>query len=380
MLFQTPHLTEAETDVLRRIDRLRQSLRHQLPERRWMGLLRRMTLARAIQGSNSIEGYNVSLDDAVAAVAGEEPLDAASEAWLAVTGYRDAMTYVLQLSDDPDFAYDEALLRSLHYMMLKYALDKSPGRWRPGVIHVQDERTGDIVYTGPDAAEVPPLMAEFVAGLRHEDDQTHPIVRAAMAHLNLVMIHPFRDGNGRMARCAQTLVLAREGFAAPIFSSIEEYLGRNTEAYYEILADVGRGAWQPYRDARPWLRFVLTAHHIQAQTHVYRAEEAERRWSRLTIVCDELRLPERSISALFNTSMGFRLTNANYRELAEITESAAGRDLKLLTAAGLLAPVGERRGRYYVGSPRLRELNESVRARPRQVQDPFAVIEQTLGL
>ncbi len=43
--------------------------------------------------------------------------------------------------------------------------------------------------------------------------------------LNLVLIHPFRDGNGRMARCLQTLVLAREGMVSPIFASIEEYLG-----------------------------------------------------------------------------------------------------------------------------------------------------------
>ena len=47
---------------------------------------------------------------------------------------------------------------------------------------------------------------------------------------NLVMIHPFRDGNGRMARCLRTLVLARAGILAPVFSSVEEYLRRNTRA------------------------------------------------------------------------------------------------------------------------------------------------------
>jgi Fic family protein len=50
-----------------------------------------------------------------------------------------------------------------------------------------------------------------------------------MAHLNLVMIHPFRDGNGRMARCLQSVVLAREGVLSPVFMSVEEYLGRNTQ-------------------------------------------------------------------------------------------------------------------------------------------------------
>ncbi len=49
-----------------------------------------------------------------------------------------------------------------------------------------------------------------------EDSDAHPaMIRAAMAHLNLVMVHPFKDGNGRMARALQTLVLARERILAP---------------------------------------------------------------------------------------------------------------------------------------------------------------------
>ena len=108
------------------------------------------------------------------------------------------------------------LIRSLHYMMIGYALDKSPGRWRPGPVYVHDESTGDIMYTGPDAIDVPDLMHELVEYLRNKDRE-HPLIRAAMAHLNLAMIHPFRDGNGRMARCVQTMVLAREGIVASPF-------------------------------------------------------------------------------------------------------------------------------------------------------------------
>ena len=381
MLFNTPTLNEQELQVLARIDRIRDALHHQLPEQqRWVGLLRRVMLARAIQGSNSIEGYNVTLDDAVAAVAGEEPLDAEREAWVAVLGYRDAMTYVLQLADDTHFSYDETLIRSLHYMMLKYALDKSPGRWRPGSVYVFDERTRAVVYTGPDAIEVPGLMRELIEDLRRAD-LVPPMIRAAMAHLNLVMIHPFRDGNGRMARCLQTLVLAREGIISAPISSIEEYLGANTESYYQVLATVGAGSWQPHRDARPWIRFVLTAHYRQALTMVRRAEEAEQRWTILEEEAERVHLPERTIAALFNAAMGFRLRNAVYREVADVNESTAGRDLKTLVTVGLLEAKGERRGRFYVATPRLRALNESIRQAPRAIEDPFDLpLEPTLGL
>jgi Fic family protein len=281
------------------------------------------------------------------------------------------MTYVLQLADDAQFVYDENLIRGLHYMMLSYALDKSPGRWRPGSVFVMDEATHEVVYAGPDAIDVPDLVHQLIEDLR-ADDRVPAMVKAAMAHLNLVMIHPFRDGNGRMARCLQTLILAREGIVAPPFVSIEEYLGANTEAYYKVLAEIGQGSWQPERDARPWIRFVLTAHYRQAQTMVRRAEEAERRWTLLSQEARRLLLPERSVPALFNASLRFRLRNADYREVAEVNENIAGRDLGRLVEVGLLATRGERRGRYYVATPTLTALNDSIRVERKPVEDPFA--------
>ena len=381
MLLQAPELTGQEAEIVREIDRIREALRHQLPaQRKWVGLLRRVTLARAIRGSNSIEGYNVSLDDAVAAVGDEGPMDAQEDAWLAVLAYRDAMSYVMSLADDAHFQYDESLIRSLHYIMLKYDPTKSPGRWRPGTIHVQDEKSGEIVYTGPDAVRVPDLMAELVVELRREPPAQPAVVAAAMAHLNLVMVHPFRDGNGRMARCLQTLVLARNGILDGVFSSVEEYLGENTEAYYAVLAEVGRGTFQPDRDARPWIRFVLTAHYRQALTLVRRAEESERRWSAVAELLARLGLPDRAAAPVFNASMGFRLDNARYREAASVTDATAGRDLRALTAAGLLEPVGDRRGRYYVRTARLSGLDASIRTPKVPIADPFEVVSETLPL
>ena len=130
MLFHMLPLDEQEADVCARVDELRLALRGQVSEqRRWTGLLRRVASARAIQGSNSIEGLNVSLDDAVAAVGGGEPLDAPEDVWAAIQGYREAMTFVLQLADDPHFQYDASLIRSLHYMMMQYdwACDRDVG-------------------------------------------------------------------------------------------------------------------------------------------------------------------------------------------------------------------------------------------------------------
>src|SRR3954454_12725505 len=297
MVFQTPPLRDEELEVLALLADQRERLRDRMAEpRRWSGTLRRMAFARAVQGSNSIEGYNASLDDVVAAVEEEPMLGAEEETQHALAGYRDAMTCVLQIADDQGLEVDEGLLKSLHFMMLKYDLKKNPGRWRPGSIFVHREATNEIVYAGPPSEEVATLISEMLRDLDREDDPV--LVKAAMAHLNLTMIHPFSDGNGRMARCLQTLVLARERVIAPIFSSIEEFLGRNTESYYQVLEDVGAGAWNPQRDARPWLRFCLRAHYFQANTTMRRREEIEQLWVGCLGLAEARGLPERCAAGL----------------------------------------------------------------------------------
>lgn len=375
MLFEMPVLNTRELEVCQEIEALRKKLRLQLYEpRRWAGSLRRLSFARAIQGSNSIEGINAALDDVAAAAAGEEPLDADLATKLALFGYRDAMTYVLQLAND-EFDYSEQLIKSLHFMMTSYDLANRPGLWRAGTIYVHNEVTDKIVYEGPDVDLVPGLMAELM-GVLNKPDSTDTMARAAMAHLNLVMIHPFRDGNGRMARCLQTLVIARDGVLAPQFCSVEEYLGRNTEAYYDVLAEVGGGGWHPERDARPWIQFILTAHYRQAMTLLRRVKESEQLWLALEGLAKERGLAERTIAALFDAALGLRVRNGTYRRMQEdeMSEQTASRDLKQLVERGLLLPHGERRGRHYTGTDELQKIFQAIRDKrdPRSELDPFA--------
>lgn len=383
MLFTTPDLTAEDLEVVAKIDDLRTNLRYAVAQspRRWTGSLRRVMFARAIQGSNTIEGYIVTLADAMAMAEGEEPLGAAEETRQAIAGYRDAMTYVLQLANDPHFAYSQGLINSLHFMMLKYDMAKGPGLFRPGPIYVHNEASGQIVYEGPPGDEVPGLVEELVAEL-HDSTSVPALVRAAMAHLNLAMIHPYRDGNGRMARIIQSLVLSQEGILQTEFASVEEYLGRNTQAYYDVLAEVGRGTWQPWNDASPWIRFNLTAHFRQARTLMRRARQAERLWSVLTDRSARDGLPERTVLALFDAAQRFRVRNGQYHENAEISEHAGGRDLKRLVELGLLEPMGEKRGRFYVATPALFSLAAPVweLGRSWELEDPYAVVQQRLPL
>ncbi len=362
MLYAAPDLDLDDLRVLGEISAMRYELaEHLRVPRRWTGRLRRTAIARAIQGSNSIEGYHVALDDADAALDDEEPLSADQRTFAEIRGYRQALGYVLAMAKDDHFQLDASALRSMHFMMLAHDLSKSPGQYRRGDIYVHDESSGRAVYTGPEADTVPHLMEEIVADLNRADGDD-PLVHAAMAHLNLVMIHPFRDGNGRMARALQTLVLARRGVAEPEFASIEEWLGANTEDYYRVLTVTGHGRWRPDGDAHLWVSFNLRAHHMQAQTVRRRLRRAQRAYELLDDVLSSRGLPDRALDALYSALLGFRLRRPTYVDQTGVDARTASRDFKALVDAELLKPVGQTKGRHYVAGPAVRTLAQELGA------------------
>lgn len=359
-IFSTPEPDLEDQRILEEIHAFRSDMTDVMRvPRRWAGGLRRSMLARAIQGSNSIEGYDVELDDAVAALDDEEALSADEQTFAEIRGYRQALGYVLAMAGDSDFVLDASAVRGMHFMMLSHDLSKSPGSYRQGAVYVHDEATGENAYEGPPAEDVPALVTELMDELS-VDSKVGTLVQAAMAHLNLVMIHPFRDGNGRMARALQTLVLSRGGIGEPAFSSIEEWLGGNTDDYYRVLAATGGGGWRPDRSAGLWVKFNLRAHHVQAQIMIRRYHEAAKLWRAFDQVIEKFGLSERVADELFDASLGFRIRRSTYVRRAGIEQRTATRDLTRLTQLGLLRPVGETKGRHYVMGDHLNVLRQGV--------------------
>lgn len=119
--------------------------------------------------------------------------------------------------------------------------------------------------------------------------------------------------------CLQTLVLAREQIVAPVFSSIEEYLGRNTQQYYNVLAEVGQASWHPNNDPRPWIHFCLTAHYRQAKTVVRRMDAFHEMWTVASRIAKQKKLSERTVGPVAEAAYGLRIKRATYLQSVEIT-------------------------------------------------------------
>ena len=372
MLYTYPALDDDEKRVEAATARIRADLRNYVvtEPRRWTGLLARMTRARALMASNSVEGIHVTDEDAIAAIDGEDPASTDRETWRAVVGYREAMDYILQRRKSTSFRITEDVLLAVHFMICQSDLQAHPGQYRPGWVGIRNTKTGELVHEGVDRGQLEPLVRELLDYV-DDGDVESVFLCAAMAHLNLALLHPFSDGNGRTARCIQTAVLASDGIVAPAFSSIEEYIGHNQQQYHNVLAEVGDGGWNPRRDAKPWVRFCLSGHYLQAQTLLRRTRELERVYAELLNLVESRGLPERTAMALLQAAFGSKVRNSSYRVSADVSNNLASRDLKVLVDTKLIVANGERRGRYYVASPTVAEIRRTLRL-PKQADDPFA--------
>jgi len=346
MIFATPPISAALRGKLDLLRELRRELGGEVSQpARWMGSLRREVRADSVESSTSIEGFSVSPEEARALVSGRETADGGDENRQAVACYARAMDHVGTMAIDPAFQWSERVILDLHFDACYFQRDKDPGLWRTGPIGVTGA-DGALEYRGPDAKNVEALMAEVVEWLHGDDAGVDVAVRAAMAHLNVISVHPFRDGNGRISRIVQSLVLAREGMGSPEFFSIEEYLGAHTQDYYAALRETQGGSYQPDRDASGWVEFCVDAHIEQAKQRLAQIKQAAARWEHLEDLVEARGWPDRFVIALEQSLHG-STDRTRYAEEAEVSPATASADFRRLLDAGLVSQSGRGRSSSY---------------------------------
>ena len=354
-IYAVPPKSPALLQRLDELDQLRRYLAQHLGvSAQWTGSLRRLAAAEATVGSTSIEGYGTSLEDAVEILAGRHPSGTSEETQRIIAAYAQAMDRVAALADDPRFQWSTQTILDLHFLVCHPQPEAVPGRLRDGPVIVT-RGLGRDSYRPPTSNEVPALVDELAKWLGAGDLSRHVVVRAAMAHLNLVSIHPFRDGNGRVARIVQSLVLAKEGLLRPELVSIEPYLGRHTREYYAVLEKVQGPAFDPRRDASTWVEFCIEAHAFEATERRRWLEIAYARHDFCERLAHDQGYPERFVIALDQSLLGLPVTNADYRREAGIASPTATQDLQRLRHDGWLDQEGGGRSVRYKASKKLQE-------------------------
>lgn len=173
-------------------------------------------------------------------------------------------------------------------------------------------------------------------------------------------------------RSLQTLMIAREGVLAPELSSVEAWLGRpgNTWEYYRELAERGPRVL-PDQGVSGWIRFNLTAYHQQAQTVAGRLDRSGRVWRVLSEFAETTGLDERVVTALHDVAMAGCVRRSRYEHAESLSLQQAQRDLRDLTTAQVLEPVGRTRARYYTAGLRFPQPALDIARTPMTLKKPY---------
>ena len=228
------------------------------------------------------------------------------------------------------------------------------GRWRndaDGPMQVVSGPIGKhrVHYEAPPADRLDSEMKRFTDWCEAPSGEPH-LLRAGLAHLWLVTLHPFDDGNGRVARAVGDLMLSRNDREPYRYYSVSAQIERERDAYYEILERTQRGGL----DVTPWLEWFLDC----LSRAVARADKELDRvlvkalfWQRIAHVA----LSERQMRALNRVLDEFDqpISNRKWAALTRTSSDTALRDLRALVDAGVLERAGGGRSAAYwlVGVP-----------------------------
>ncbi|MDA0302648.1 MAG: Fic family protein [Chloroflexi bacterium] len=217
--------------------------------------------------STSIEG-NLMTEPEVRALFARAHPASADRAERENLDYRDAARFAQQVANDQHADLDEGVVRALHFMVERTTDDYgTPGQYRTE--QNQITHAGRRVYLPPSADDVPRLMRDLVAWLREQRGELHPLILAAVAHLEFVGIHPFDDGNGRTARALTSYFAARGNWTLRGLVQTEATFGRDRMRYYAELQRYQSPSYPPpSRDVTDWCVWVLRRYAIEIVTTI----------------------------------------------------------------------------------------------------------------
>lgn len=337
-----------------RLERLRWLFDNLGLDPRYQEWFRHRAWVRTVHGTTRIEGN--SLNDIEVEEVLERSAPARQKDALEVVATREALSFVEGLGRRRALRVDEQVIREIHRRVLD-DIDPMlrPGEYRRGENRVADAG-GTLIFSTPVSGDVPDLMHRFGRWLREGADDRAPFVASALAHLELVAIHPFYDGNGRTARALSRLILIRGGYALNGLVSLDAYLDLQRREYFAALrSSLGRTYERGY-DATPFVRYFVGAI----------AGAAEHVLSRIKGVSELLRVLQRGtvsgeigapvVDGLVYAWVNGSIRPADYRAISQRTGPSTTRDLQQAVAAGYLVPTGETRTRRYLAGPKLQAV------------------------
>lgn len=213
---------------------------------------------QSITASSALEGVVVPDVQRAGRIIGRGAKNLRGRSEQELAGYRDALDYVWQADWQP---LNVGLVLHLHRLLLSHTASVG-GTWKAEdnlVVDRLPDGRHEVRFHPVSARDTPwqteELLARFV--VQRRADEHHPLLLIGLAVLDLLVIHPFEDGNGRVARVLTNALLGQAGYGVARYVSLEQLIAESADDYYAALLASTTGWHESRHDPWPWLRFFV---------------------------------------------------------------------------------------------------------------------------
>lgn len=322
----------------------------------WEAKFRKEAIERTIHHGTHLEGNPLSEEEVKDVLEGHEVV-ARDRDIQEILNYRNVLKFIdgvfVQIGTSGSYNFTIETILEIHKLTTEKILPESfCGTFRSRQVVIKNTKTGQISYTPPPAVEVPYLVEDLVTWINSDEARvTHPVIKAGVIHYELARIHPFTDGNGRVARAVATLVMFLDSYDIRKFFSFEEYFDENPMDYYLTLQAVSNQLVMDTheRDLTPWLEYFVEGVAIELN----RVKEKVQRISVDARVKDKLGeqlvLNERQMMIMEYLHRHKGMSNRDFRKIfPEYSDDTVLRELKFLRQKGLVKKSGGTKKAVYV--------------------------------
>jgi len=310
----------------------------------WEAKFREEAIVRTVHHGTHIEGNELNFTEAEKVLAGAQIVGRDRDIQ-EVLNYRNVLKFIENFQA-PELT-DETI-KHMHSLITDRIMpEETSGEYRKSQVVVKNSQTGEITFRPPPSVEIPYLISDFLLWFNTMKlEEMHPAMKAGIVHYELVRIHPFLDGNGRVARAVATLSLFRDGYDIKRFFSLEEYYDREPMQYYEALQSVAKLEG----NMTYWLEYFIEGLAIE----LTRIKEKVKSLStdlkiKRSMGGQQLALSERQIKIVeFIQENSFLQNKAFFELFPTISEDTVLREIKDLITKGIIQKTGSTKGVRYV--------------------------------
>ncbi len=300
----------------------------------------KVALAVSSYASTSIEGNPLPLTE-VKKILKSKPINI-RDSEKEVLNYNQALHDLNQRINEEKMSLSLNLILKIQKQVINELLPEfESGKLREKPVAVNDPKIGKVVYLPPDAKDVKPLMEDLILFTSNNRNKIDSLILSGIFHKQMVLIHPFMDGNGRTTRLATKVLLAQMGLNTFNLFSFENYYNKNVTKYFQNVGEFGNYYELVDKiDFTSWLEYFI-------EGIIDELLRVQKQLGELGINPQTQLQPYHIKILEFIRQKGF-IADRDYTKLVDRAKATRAVDCQKIINLGLIGRRGKGRATYYI--------------------------------